>query len=143
MSDELRVTLDVNTLVSGFLKSGGPPSAIADLWRSGRFNVCLSAHIIETVQDVWKRPFFVANSNRIDRALAIDLMNEQAEPFQPDPSVTGITDDEEDDLVLGTAVAAGADYLVTGDTGLLKIREYRGVRIVTAREFLELLDEAP
>jgi len=43
-------------------------------------------------------------------------------------------------LVLGTAVAAGADYLVTGDAGLLRIGEFRGVQIVTAREFLVLID---
>jgi predicted nucleic acid-binding protein len=42
-------------------------------------------------------------------------------------------------MVLGTAVAAGADYLVTGDAGLLAIGEYRGVRIVSAREFLLLI----
>lgn len=44
--------------------------------------------------------------------------------------------DLEDDLVLGTAVAAHADFLVTGDKGLLAIGGYRGVRIVTAEQFL-------
>jgi putative PIN family toxin of toxin-antitoxin system len=141
MSGELKITLDVNTLVSGFLKGGGSPSAVVDLWRSGRFHVCLSPHIIETVQKVWERPYFVANADRIDRALAIELMNEQSEPFTPDPAVVGVADDEEDDFVLGTAVAAGADYLVTGDTGLLNIAELCGVRIVTAREFLATLDD--
>ncbi len=142
MSRVPKVTLDVNTLVSGFLKGGGPPSTIIDLWRSGRFHVCLSTHIIETVEKIWERPYFVANSDRIDRALAIALMvDEQEEPIMPDPSVTGVADDEEDDLVLGTAVAAGADFLVTGDTGLLRIGEYRGVRIVTARQFLLLIGE--
>jgi putative PIN family toxin of toxin-antitoxin system len=140
MNDEPKVTLDVNTLVSGFLKGGGPPSTIIDLWRAGRLQVCLSTHIIETVQRIWERPYFVTHSDRIDRALAIDLMDEQTEPFTPDPTVTGVADDEEDDRVLGTAVAAGADYLVTGDAGLLRIGEYRGVRIVTAREFLILID---
>jgi uncharacterized protein len=140
MSSEPKVTLDVNMLVSGFLKGGGPPSTIIDAWRTGRFQVLLSTHIIESVHDVWERPYFIANSARIDRELAVELMVEQTEPVDPDPSVTGIADDDEDDLVLGTAVAAGADYLVTGDTGLLAIGEYRGVKIVTAREFLMLID---
>ena len=77
---------------------------------------------------------------RSNRPGASDL-DEQEEPILPDPSVTGGADDEEDDLVLGTAVAAGADFLVTGDTGLLRIGEYRGVRIVTARQFLLLIGE--
>lgn len=141
MSRQPKVTLDVNALVSGFLKGGGAPSTVIDLWRAGRFHVCLSSHIIETVHNVWERPYFVAHSDRIDRALAVELMSEQAESVTPDPTVTGVADDEEDDLVLGTAVKAGADYLVTGDAGLLRIGEYRGVKIVTAREFLEVLGE--
>ena len=138
-----KVTIDANTLVSGFLEGGGPPSTIVDLWQSGEVEVCLSKHIVSTVEEVWRRPYFVARADRIDRALAVDLMNEQAGSCDPDPSVTGVADDDEDDLVLGPAVAAAADFLVTGDAGLPRIGEYRGVRIVTAREFLDLLDAAP
>jgi predicted nucleic acid-binding protein len=64
-----------------------------------------------------------------------------AEPFTPDPSVSGVAPDDEDDLVLGTAVAAEADFLVTGDKGFLAVREFRGVRIVTADEFLAELEK--
>lgn len=45
-------------------------------------------------------------------------------------------------MVLGTAVAAGADYLVTGDQGLLAVGEYNGVRIVTARQFLDIFERS-
>ena len=60
-------------------------------------------------------------------------------PVEPDLSVSGVCDDTEDDLVLGTAVKANADYLVTGDKGLLQIGEYRGVLIVDAATFLVLV----
>jgi hypothetical protein len=42
--------------------------------------------------------------------------------------------------VLAAAVWA-ADYLVTGDRQLLRIGSYRGVAIVSPRDFLTLLDE--
>ena len=73
-------------------------------------------------------------------SLASSVMHEQARSIEPDPSVSGIADDEEDDMVLGTAVAAGAEYLVTGDKGLLAVRPHEGVAIVTAGEFLTILD---
>lgn len=66
-------------------------------------------------------------------------MRTAASIVEPDPSVSGVCDDDEDDLVLGTAVKANADYLVTGDKGLLRIGAYRGVRIVDASEFLDLI----
>jgi len=47
----------------------------------------------------------------------------------------------EDDVVIGTAVAAKADLLVTGDRPLLlAVTEYQGVRLVGVREALEIVD---
>ena len=48
--------------------------------------------------------------------------------------------DEDDDLVLATAVAAGAGRVVTGDEHLLVLRAYEDVRLLSPREFLEWLD---
>jgi predicted nucleic acid-binding protein len=48
----------------------------------------------------------------------------------------GIT---EDDLVLATGRLAKADYLVTGDKGLLELEEHERMRIVSPRQFLEIL----
>jgi len=132
------VVLDVNFIVSGFLRGKGSAVAIAGHWEYGDLDVALSDHIISRVLDVWTRPFFAARSAEIDRELALRLMRADALVVEPDPSVSGVCDDAEDDLVLGTAVAANADYLVTGDKGLLQVGEYRGVRIVDAAGFLEL-----
>jgi predicted nucleic acid-binding protein len=45
----------------------------------------------------------------------------------------------EDDAILATALSGKADFLVTGDRQLLRLGTYRGVRIVTARDFLTIL----
>ena len=58
----------------------------------------------------------------------------------PRPAMCEVKD-EEDDLVLATAVAARADYLVTGDRYLLEIGAFRGIPIVTPRAFLDVLAE--
>jgi hypothetical protein len=47
--------------------------------------------------------------------------------------------DPADDPVLDAAVTARVDYLVTGDKALLAVKEYGGVKIVTARAFFDLL----
>lgn len=49
--------------------------------------------------------------------------------------------DPKDDMVLATAVAAHADYLVTEDRDLLDdFHEYRGVRVVDAVAFMQVLE---
>jgi putative PIN family toxin of toxin-antitoxin system len=51
-----------------------------------------------------------------------------------------VSSDPDDDKFLATAVAGLADYLVTGDVGdLLSLREYKGVKIVSPREFVSSL----
>ena len=46
----------------------------------------------------------------------------------------------EDDLVLSLAVDAAAEYLVTGDRGLLSVERTYGVEIVTPLQFLGILN---
>jgi predicted nucleic acid-binding protein len=56
------------------------------------------------------------------------------------PKIRVVPHDPKDDMVVATAVAAGADYLVTGDRRhLLSLREYEGIRIVTPRQFLDFI----
>lgn len=117
--------------------------AIARHWEVGNLDVAISNHIIGQVLDVWTRPYFATRSAEIDRALAVKLMRSAARLVEPDVSVSGVCDDAEDDLVLGTAVTANANYLVTGDKGLRQVSEYRGVRVDGATEFLDLIRNEP
>lgn len=55
----------------------------------------------------------------------------------PKFEVNIIRQDPEDNKVLECAVEVGADYVVTGDKHLLKTQEHKGVRIMSAREFLD------
>lgn len=48
--------------------------------------------------------------------------------------------DSDDDQVLACALAGNADYVVSGDPHLLEIHEYNDIPILTASEFLSLLD---
>ena len=69
----------------------------------------------------------------------IDALMAEVKPAE---GIHGVAPDDEDDLILATAVAADADFLVTGDKGLLALGEFRGIPIVSPREFLVRLDVA-
>ena len=57
------------------------------------------------------------------------------------PDIVSISGDPEDDAVLATARLGEADFLVTGDAGLLALGVYESTRIVMPRAFLNLLEE--
>jgi predicted nucleic acid-binding protein len=47
--------------------------------------------------------------------------------------------DEPDNRILECAVAAEADFIVTGDKHLLSLKHFRNISIVTLSHFLEFL----
>ncbi len=134
-----RAVLDVNILASAFVSRGSPPGYVLSLGLLGKFQIVVSDHILMALARTWTKPYFVARLSESQKQRNFEQLTKFSIPAQPDRSVRGVCDDEEDDLVLGTAVAANADYLVTGDKGFQQVGEYQGVRIVGASEFLYLI----
>jgi predicted nucleic acid-binding protein len=58
----------------------------------------------------------------------------------PSGSLLPVSRDPDDDHVLAAAVVGEADCIVTGDKDLLVLDPYEGIRIVTPREFLDVLE---
>ena len=54
-----------------------------------------------------------------------------------------VPDDEKDNAIVETAIRAKADYLVTADKLMLKLRKVGNVTIITAMEFARLLGWSP
>lgn len=61
--------------------------------------------------------------------LLVDRYAELAVLVRP-TVVPRIAPDPDDDVVIGTALAAKADRIITGDRPLLSVAEYEGVRII-------------
>lgn len=136
----MKVVLDANVLVSGFSKPG-TPSEIIDQWAAGAFELILSEHIMDGVRRAWSKPYFRRFFTEAESKSIIDGIVESATMRNPVDVVHGVAEDREDDLVLATAITARADVLVTGDRLLREIDRYEVVRILTPREFLDLLDQ--
>ncbi|MFQ5888074.1 MAG: putative toxin-antitoxin system toxin component, PIN family [Candidatus Hydrothermarchaeales archaeon] len=57
----------------------------------------------------------------------------------PEKSISAIIEDDSDNRVLECAVSGGADYIVSGDKHLLKLKNHETTKIVTASEMLKIL----
>jgi putative PIN family toxin of toxin-antitoxin system len=136
----IRAVLDANVIVSGFAANSGTPAALIERWVIGEFVLVLSEHILDGAARAWGNPYYATRYTAGQAQETLSLLRRSAQLVIPEPSVHGVADDTEDDLVLGTAVAAEADYLVTGDKGLQRIGTYRGIPILSPRDFLSLLE---
>ena len=53
--------------------------------------------------------------------------------------IEAVTDDPDDDKFIECAVSCGADLIISGDKHLLEIKEYEGIKVLSAAESLLLI----
>lgn len=136
------VVLDINVLVSAVVAALGFPRQIFSAWRLGRYTLITSAGMIAELEEKLSLPRIARRFNATPELAedTITLLRDQASivsvPAEERLSVTG---DPEDDLVLATGRLAEANYLVTGDRGLLDLDQYAGMAIICPRDFARVL----
>lgn len=72
----------------------------------------------------------------IDDLPLLDLYRRHAVWVEPGALDKAVCRDLDDDWVLATAIAGEAEAIVTGDDDLRSLRTFRGVAILTPREFI-------
>ncbi len=132
----MRVVLDTNVIISG-LNFPGNERMVLELALRGRFELLLSWFILGEVAGVLTRKFGWDQEQAIR---AISGLQNAAAVIEPPRLEEVIEGGHADNRVLECAVAAGADYLITGDRRhLLPLGEHQGTRVVNAPRFLSLL----
>jgi putative PIN family toxin of toxin-antitoxin system len=139
----IRSTLDVNVLASGFPADAGVPAALIDRWTELAYQLVISEHILTGLRRAWQKPYFQRRYSPEQVEATITLLRTEATLVSPVPDVHGVAADEEDDLVLATAIAGNARYLVTGDRHLQALGVHQNVVILSPRRFLAVLTDNP
>lgn len=136
----MRVVLDTNVIVSGFLW-GGVPRQLLQAARENRLRLFTSTPLLLELTDILGRAKFA--HKLIAAQLSVDQIVERytllATVVHPAAITPTILDDPDDDQVLACALAAKAEIIVSGDRHLLDLREHQGVRVVTAAEAVRAL----
>jgi uncharacterized protein len=119
---------------------GGTPDKIVQEWRDQSYVLLTCDEQIEELRDCFTRPWLVpARIRRHEAGRLINALRRFATFAGPLPPVAR-SPDPDDDFLLALAEVGNADYLVTGDkAGLLALRTHRSTRIVTARDFAQLI----
>jgi putative PIN family toxin of toxin-antitoxin system len=136
----IRAVLDATTIVAAFPAPAGTLAALMDHWKAGLFSLVISEHLLAEVGRAWTKPYWQDRLGTAQIAGALALLRQEAEIVPITTEVVGVATHPEDDAVLATAVSAGADYLVTSDKQLQRLGSYAGVRILSPRDFLAVLD---
>jgi uncharacterized protein len=141
-----KAVLDSTVLVSAFLKpvSGGASFELLRFAKQGAFDLCLSNDILEETAQVLLREGRMRKRYAYPDSAVVEFCKETAtlSTIVDDLPEVSVVRDPEDDMIIATALAAKADYLVSRDKDLLVLGEHEGIKIVTPEEFLSALRQA-
>jgi hypothetical protein len=137
----MRIVLDTNVVVSAAINPKGPPAEIVKAWMTHSFVWVASLPLLNELERTLLSP-------RIRRYMYWDegetaeflrTVRQTVEVISPDHRIDVITADPADNRLPEATVAAGADYIVSGDQHLLGLRSYEGIPIVTPARFVAVL----
>ena len=126
------VVFDTNVLIAAIITEG-ICSKLLHRTRAGEFSLISCPFILKELRRILSKKFRLGQD---ELALAIELMSEVfSQVLDHSLKIKDICRDAADDNIIACAVAAKADYLVTGDADLLELKIYQGIRIITPRDF--------
>lgn len=128
----MKAVLDTNIFISALALPGGQAEKAVLAAMAGRFDLAISKPIIHEVLGVLARKF-ARDPEELARVAV--FLSELGELVQPRKTLH-VLRDEPDNRILECALTAHAKMIVTGDRAMLDLGEYKGIRIVTLREFL-------
>jgi putative PIN family toxin of toxin-antitoxin system len=130
----MRVFFDTNVLVSAFTSRG----LCNDLFKAATVSCTLvvSTSLLAEARRIFLDKF-KATQSYVDEAIAV--IKEDAVNVSAGPILDIRIKDRDDVRLLSSALHGKADYFVTGDKEVLGIKEIDGMRILSPRQFWDVL----
>ena len=136
----MRLVLDTNIVASWQLWNG-TPARLIDAAQADEVELCTSRILLVELARILQRAKFskaISASGSSADELVMGYV-ELATLVTPAPIQPVVLRDPDDDHVLACALAAQADLIVSGDKDLLVLKQFRGMRIVTAAQAVKII----
>lgn len=131
----MKMVLDTNVLVSGLLNPSGAPGHIVRMLFSGCLEIAYDARMIWEYEEVLKRPRFGISPDLVADIIAF------VESFGH--VTAGIPlkkrlPDPDDEPFLEVALAAKADFLITGNISHYPAASRQGIKVVSPADLMAI-----
>ena len=132
----MKAVLDTNVFISGIFWEGNFCSQIISKWRTGEFELVSSKEIIEELVKTLRNFKISMPEDKIQEW--INLIIKNAMIVESSEKLEIVKEDPSDNRFLEAAIAGNADWIITQDNHLLKLKEYEGIKIIKPEEALKL-----
>ena len=129
----MKVVLDTNVLISAVM-FGGKSRVILEMGISGKIRIAISQDILKELAEVLVGKKFQVPVSFVRQT--IQELSEITELAIVTKRIKVIKNDPDDNRVLECAVSSKADYIVSGDSDLLVLKNFKKIKIVSPNDFL-------
>ena len=138
-----RVVLDANVFVSAYIHPEGTPGHIVERFlQLSSLELVLTDRIVDEVIAALSYPKVQkAARSTVKPELWFEDVVVLSQLVPGDVEIPRLSDDPDDDKYIAAAVEGRATFVVTGDPDSLDLGMHEGVRIVSPRTFLDLLEQ--
>ena len=127
----MKIVIDTNVVISGTF-FGGFPRKIVEAVVNNKVSACANESIIDEYVEIVEE-MIDRKSGKLDKNILLPFIN-KLNVVKPVAKVK-VSRDKEDNKFIECAIDSKAMYIVSGDNDLLDIVEYKGIQIITAKEF--------
>jgi putative PIN family toxin of toxin-antitoxin system len=132
----MKIVLDANIFISSFFW-GGNPRAILERVIAGIDALFITKEIVDEIEDVMRRSKFHADEEGI--RYYIHSIEEIGNKITPKKMIKNGSRDKSDNKYIACGITAKVNYIISGDVHLLELKEYDNIKIVTAKNYLEII----
>ena len=138
----IRAVVDTNLLVSYLLTHRPPIATLIDHHLAqDDFVLVTAVELLAELDRVLAYPKLQCYYTAEERTRFVALVMALSEVVDLPETIPRICRDPDDDMVIACAVVGKADLIVTGDDDLLALKRVGGIPILTAAQFLDMLEQ--
>ena len=136
----MKVTLDTNILISSTFWEGASDKILQKAEKRA-LEIVLSKEILQEFTNVlqYKEIQDKIKNKNLEMRRTVEKVMEIATIIEPKQRFKVIKEDPDDNKILECAKEGKADFIITKDNHLLKLKQFERIKIVTPEEFLNHL----
>ncbi|MGB9660378.1 MAG: putative toxin-antitoxin system toxin component, PIN family [Nitrososphaerales archaeon] len=141
---KFKVVLDTNVWVSAILW-GGLPAKIVSLAEEKSIEIVLSEEILREINRIlgYNHLREVYEQAGVSKDELMSIIITIGRLVDVVTRLNVVPEDDSDNRILECALNGDAEYVVTGDRHLLRLRNFKKVKILSVREFIRLTRKKP
>ena len=132
----MKIVIDTNIFVSSFFWQGNPRK-IFDRVTNGIDELFITDDIIDEIKSVMSKKKFDLEITKIDDY--VNIIKHFSENILHNNIYENISRDIDDNKILKCGLEGNVDYIITGDNDLLVLKEYKNIKIINPKEYLEIV----